>query len=609
VRWKGIIFIGILIVCIFILGILFSNYWLENKIEETGTALNGARVNIDGLEFSITDLFIRWNRLQITDPGNTMKNRIETGKCEFDLEFLPLLSKKVIIESFTVTDIRTNTDRSEDGAIEESEKLEMPSILKETAKQLEKEVSSVVSPRFSSLNKKANVDSIIKILDLKSITQISNLQSDIESQYQSWEKKISGLNMEEDLKKVESQIKSIDINNIKTADQYYAAAKKVDAIYKTINKTSKDLKEINNNLKTDIKGMTGKLKQVDDWINEDYKRALAMAKIPEINAENISKLIFGKKVVNQITTYIGYVATAREYSQSSNSEKPAKESPPRLKGQDIYFYNENARPDFWIKKLNVSGSTESDIKLSGLIDNIVSDQRQIGKTTDIALKGSNEKGVEVSLSGIFNYLTDQPSENFELSYRGFSLADYQLSNSKLLPNKIKNGTGELTSKIDLLKDKIEGKIDFTAKNLTFKSSTSGQSLNEIESIIQSVLNEISQVNFSAKVKGTSKNLSLSISSNLDEILVNQMGSILNERFKKAKDDITRRIDSEIKKHRENLNKTLSEKEKLLKTEIEKYEQMLAKETNRADSKKKEIEEIYEKEKSKIEDQIKDFFNP
>jgi uncharacterized protein (TIGR03545 family) len=609
VRWKGIIFLIVLFSCIIVLGLLFSNIWLENKIEETGTSLNGAKVDIDGLEFSLTDLFIRWDRLQITDPKSTMSNRIETGKCEFDLEFLPLLSNKFIIEAFTITDIRTNTKRSEDGAIDEDEKLKMPSFLKETTDYLENEVSSAVAPQFSSLKKQANVDSIIKTLDLKSISKISSLQKEIETSYQNWENKFSGLKIEDDLKKVESEIKAIDINNIKTADQYYAAAKKVDGIYKTINTTSKDLSGITTSLNADINKMSDQLAEVDDWIQDDYRRALSMAKIPDINAKSIGKMIFGEKVVNQITTYIGYIASAREYTRSLQSEKPEKETPPRLKGQDIYFYNQNARPDFWIKKLNLSGYTENDIKLSGLISNIVSDQRQIGEDTKINLSGKNDQGTELALKGNFNYLSDQPSENFEFQYQGFSLANYQLSKSKLLPNKIKNGTGKLISRLGLSADQIDGEIAFTGNSLKFDMAISNQKANEIEKIIQSAINGISSINFSARIKGTSEKLDLSIKSNLDDVLMQRIGSIVNELFEKARGDITRRVDAEISSHRTELNNLVSDKKELIQSQIQKYEQLLVKEKKHADTKKKEIEEIYKKEKSKIEDQIKDYFKP
>jgi uncharacterized protein (TIGR03545 family) len=609
VRWKGIIFIVVLIACIFILGILFSNIWLENKIEETGTALNGAKVDIDELEFSITELFIRWKRLQITDPGNTMMNRIETGKCEFDLEFLPLLSKKIIIESFTITDIRTNTKRTEDGAISDDENLKVPSIVRQTTDYLKKEVSSAVSPQLSSLKKKVNVDSILKVLDLKSISKISNLRNNIDTTYQSWEKRLSSLKIEEELKQVESQIKSIDVNNIKTAEQYYAAVKKVEGIYKTINAASTDLNNIQQNLKIDINKIESEMNQVDNWIKDDYKRALSLAKIPDISAQNISKLIFGEKVVNQITSYLGYIATAREYTFNSQSDQPEKKDPPRLKGQDIYFYSPNARPDVWIKKLNLTGYTENNIKLSGLISNIVSDQRQIGESTKIDIAGSNDRGAEVALKGIFDYLTDEPSENFDLQYKGFSLVDYKISKSKLLPNKIEQGTGKIAANIALLADKVKGEISFSGKNLKFGLLSSDRNLNEIEKIIQGIITNISSVEFSASLTGTSDNLSFSIKSNLDDILMNNIGSIVNKRYEKARAEITTRVDTEVNKYLAELDNLVTQKEKLLQTQVNKYEQLVNKQKNQADSKKQEIEDIYNKEKSDIENKIKDFFKP
>ena len=173
-RWKGLIFVVVLIACVFILGIIFSDSWIESKLEDTGTSFNGARVDIDNLQFSLTQLFIKWDRLQITDPDHTMKNRIETGKCEFDLEFLPLLSKKVIIESFTITDIRTDTDRTEDGAISDDEKFTTPSVFQETADYLKKEVSNVVSPQLSSLKKNANVDSVQTLHSTSTLKCLSN---------------------------------------------------------------------------------------------------------------------------------------------------------------------------------------------------------------------------------------------------------------------------------------------------------------------------------------------------------------------------------------------------------------------------------------------------
>ena len=149
-----------------------------------------------------------------------MMSRIETENCEFDLEFLPLISKKVSIESFTITGIKTNTDREEDGAIEGKEKSGVTSFVESTAEYIEKEVSSIVSPQVSALKKNTNVDSIIKILDFKSVDKMKNLQSDLENKYDEWNNKISNIQIEDDLKDVESKIKSIDVNKLKKAGKW-----------------------------------------------------------------------------------------------------------------------------------------------------------------------------------------------------------------------------------------------------------------------------------------------------------------------------------------------------------------------------------------------------
>jgi len=121
-RWKGILFLLALFGLFIILSIIFTDIWLESELEGLGNSIVGARVEIDNLDLSFTDLSISWDRLQVTNPKSTMKNMLETGNCEFDMEFLPLLSKKVIIENFAVTEVRTNTDRETDGKLSKEEK-------------------------------------------------------------------------------------------------------------------------------------------------------------------------------------------------------------------------------------------------------------------------------------------------------------------------------------------------------------------------------------------------------------------------------------------------------------------------------------------------------
>ncbi|MFC2088239.1 TIGR03545 family protein [Calditrichota bacterium] len=609
-RWKGIIFFAVLAGFILVLSLIFTDTWLETQLENAGTLVNGAKVDIDNLDFSLFGPIINWDRLQITNPKNTMKNMIESGFCEFKVEFWPLLSKKVIIENIQLSDLRTNTDREIDGKIEDItliEQIAESNYVKDTVKRLHEKAESTPALQLAGQIKSGNIDSIMAIMNIRSVKKIDSLQKNLSDQYNKWQQELTNLDYSNDLKEIEQKIKLFDVNKIKTIEDFRSALQKVEGVKSDIERISKEVENKKNNLQKDLGNVNHSVGLIDDWIAADYKNALSMAKLPEINTQNIAELIFGKSVVNQVTQYLGYVGEARSYASQFQSDKPEKKEPPRLKGQDIYFYNQYARPDFWIKNINLTGETENNIRLAGIVENIVSDQKQIETPTVIKVGGSNKSGTSLDFDGELNYLKETPNENFNLRYTGFALANTKISDSKLLPNSINKGTGRLESVFNLAGDKIDGQIKFTGQNLVFDFSKQAKPKNKFDEIILSVIKSISTVDFVAKIQGHGDNLKFSINSNLDDLFVSKLNAILGKELEAAKQKIKARIDGEVNKYREKLNSMIKEKEKLLNDEIKKYEQQVNEKKDLADKKKKEIEAKIEKEKSKQLDKVKDVF--
>jgi uncharacterized protein (TIGR03545 family) len=193
-RWKGIIFLAVLAGIFILLTILFTDAWLERQLESLGTNAVGAKVEIDGFDFSFIGLHIKWERLQVTNPKKTMKNIIDTGHCEFNMEFWPLLSKKVIIENVQVSDLRSDTDRATDGKIikkkkiEEEKKPAKPGVVSKTLDKLTDEMAKAPAFQLKTLTTKVNLDSILKILDFKTPGRVDSLKTDLTTRYASWEK-------------------------------------------------------------------------------------------------------------------------------------------------------------------------------------------------------------------------------------------------------------------------------------------------------------------------------------------------------------------------------------------------------------------------------------
>jgi uncharacterized protein (TIGR03545 family) len=607
-RWKGIIFLAVVIGIFIILSLIFTDRWLEHKIESTGTSVAGARVEVDNLDLSLTDLKIRWSRLQVCDRRNTMKNLIETGICEFDMEFWPLLSKKVIIENFAMTGFRTNTDRQTDGKIDlppAGKTPQQPGFIEKTANRLIEQVGSNATDQFSSFKQKVNVDSIMALLQIQSVSQITALQADLSQNYENWQNQLTQLNYENDLQKLNSQVKNIDVNKINTPQGFQSALKSADKIEQSLDSLNKSVKTSRAKLTSDLSNARQRIGQVDDWISADYQRAMAMAKLPDLNMQNIGKLIFGTRLVNQVNYYLNYAGMARAYTDKFKSTEPEKEAPPRLKGQNIYFYNEHARPDFWIKNMILSGQTNDGIALKGEVKNIVSDQRQIGKTTEFFVGGSKESAAAIALNGVLDYLQDQSLEQFNVKYDGFSLANTSLSESKLLPNKIQKGSGAIEAQLSLHGDQVESQIRFTGNKLSFDFGEQDQSKNEFDQIVQSIVRSIDMIDLVARIKGTKDNLVFSLNSNLDDLFVNKTKEILSKEVDEAKNKIKARVDTEVAAQRKKLDNLIKEKESQLNAQVEKYEQMVNQQKEIIETKKKEIEKSITKDKGKLEKKAKD----
>ena len=605
-RKKGLITLVIIAGIIFVLTLIFTDLWLEKKLENIGSSIVGAKVEFDDVNLSLLGMHLGWKRLQVTDPNNTMKNLIETGKCELDLEFLPLLSKKLIIENIELSDLRTGTPRETDGYIKKEKKLREDSFISKSIKSLENEMKETPAFNFADYSKKVNIDSVLALLDLQSPERIDSLKDNLENKYSHWETKLAGMEIEKEAKELEAEIKALDVKNIKTVESMQQTLQSVNEIKKSVETLSKSVSETKQELTSDLSSMKTNLTDVKDWIEADYARAMSLAKLPDINAQNIGKLIFGEKIVNQLNTYLGYVATARGYAAKFKSDEPKEKKPPRLKGQDIYFYNKNARPNLWIKQIKISGQTPDNLSLAGDILHIVSDQRIIGKPTSFSAEGSTKEDRSLSLNGELNYLEDEPQETFALNYSNFSLNNINLSDSDLLPYKIKKGSGNIEANLNLQGDTINGKIEFKSNNLTFDFGKTEKAKNKFEEIIRNVIQNTNSIHFTALIKGENDKLIFSLKSNLDELLMKSLKASLSKEVEQGKEKIRSKVDEEVNKKQTELENLIAAKDEQLLAELNRYEKIVDEQIKSADNKIAEIKK--EKLGGNLKDKLKGLFD-
>ena len=282
-RWKGILLLAILAGIVLALNLIFTDVWLERRLEKLGTSAVGAKVEIDGLDFSFRGLHLRWDSLQVADPKNTWKNIFTTGKTDFDFDLLPLLQKKVIVENLQMTSISSGTDRTTDGKKIKPAKEAKPNIITKTIDRMSEQIAQAPAFNLDDLTKKVNVDSIIKILDIRSPQKIDSLQKLVVGTYGYWDSTFAAVKWRQDLAYLESRITAMRPDEIKTIEGLQTALSTVQQVRGKVDSLQTFIKTSGDQLKNDLQVTGATVGLVDDWIKADFQRALDKARLPEFS--------------------------------------------------------------------------------------------------------------------------------------------------------------------------------------------------------------------------------------------------------------------------------------------------------------------------------------
>ena len=594
VRRKGIVILALLVVLFFVLSLIFTDRWLEKGLEKIGSSVVGARVEIEDLHFSLLGVQMRWDSLQVADPKNTWFNLISTGRCDFDIEALPLLRKKVIIRTIEVGKVRTGTKRSTDGKIDRPVKRDdgKPRFLRQTIGRLEQEVQSAPVWNLASLSRRVNVDSLMELLELSSPGRIDSLRSGYEMKFQGWRDEFQNMDLGAKTAQIDSQLRSIDVQSLKTLPDLQQAAGtlaevkvRVDSLYDWMSVTRE---RFESDLKT-----AAAVSRIDDWVKQDVSRALAMARLPDLSAQNIARFLFSAKVVNQVNRVLGLVDWVRSMAARVPAGAPEKEKPPRLKGQTIPFSRRGDLPGFWLKNLTLSGALPNGLELEGRLSDLASEPRLTATTTRLGFSGVREDRAAVNFNGELDYLNDSPREQFELQFSAMPLQSMRLSDSDLLPSRLGRGSGDLSAALQIGEQNLEGEIFFQGRDLAFDFEGEAEGLEEM---VRNIVRRTDEINFRAALVGSAEQTRFGIQSNLDDLFMENIRAAASTEVERARLKISDQVNRRVRPHQQRALEWIGTQESELRALLSDYDDRLQNEIDRLEELRNQVEQRIEREK-------------
>ena len=621
IRWSAIVPLTVLIVITYAYFAFFFDGHMKSLIEWGGYKALGSEVNVGQFKSSFTGGHVEINKIEITNAEQPQLNSLELQSVRFNINWDALLRLKFVVEEMAAEGIQLNSKRSRPGKVAPPPPPDInegPSF----TEQLQGKAVDKITKDYSD-NVLGDIASFLKSGDLNA--QLKNIEGTLEAKKvaedlnkkwtdkkQQWDQNIKQLPTEKDINSFKTRFEGIQYKNFKTPQEVESAVNQFNALKKDVDDKVKIVETTKNNLVSDVQAIQTDYQLLDQKIKSDINGLKTRFKIPQLNAGQFAKSLFMSYLTPYTIKLDHYKKMAQKYlppkySQMLDGKKNKTEKDddtiqphPREKGVTYEFPVEKGYPLFWIQKIKISSQSNAQTDfgdLTGLIQNITSNQRQIGKQTTLDVSGQFKS---MNISGIkafaaFNNIQPTPSAQFNVQVGQYGLQNLDLINSADGSIKIPQSHNSLLiagSTLGFKSYDISLKNDF--KDVKFDISAKEKIVNDI---LQQTLSTIPSFDLQASIKGEIKNLDVQVSSSLGGQLEKAFGQLLQKKVDEVNAQIKERIDKEIGQIKSQIDsQTLAIKNQ--------YGSEVTKVQNQLESQKKLADDRIQQAKKDLENQAK-----
>ena len=506
VRWSGLIAFFAVLLIVGLMWFLIVDSVVERIIERTGTAMVGAKVELDSVDLSLFPLGLTLSRLQVTDPDAPMSNAIEVARIAFRMDALNLLRRKVIIDEMTLADVRFETPRTRSGAVRQKPQETKPQPRSET----------IALPSLSV----PDPEDVLKNEQLQSVKLVEAMKTDFDTDKDRWEKRIAEVADKAKLEQYKGEVESL--RKSKGVAGILGGAQKAVQLQQNV---SKDLERIRT-LKTELEQSANQWRaRVDEATKaplEDAKRLKEKYGLSGQGATSFTRLLFGAKMADIVDSLVRWEARLRPIVQriaaarEERAKGPDVIKPIRASGLDVRFKEDFPLPDFLVRKAHASLVLNAG-ELSGQVRNITPDQPVLGMPLTFDFKGDQLKDVRsVSMTGSINRVNpDTPTDVVSLSARDYGLTGVDLTRSGDWAFELQQARMDADLHLTHKNGVIDGRVGSGFRDVKLKADAPGS---QVAAAVASTLRDIRAFRVNAEIAGTLADYTLKVTSDLDRVI-------------------------------------------------------------------------------------------
>lgn len=504
---------------------------VEMVIESEGTKAAGAKVEVAKADLSLFPASIEIKGLEVTDPDSPMTNAVTVKRIFSDIEIMPLIKSKVIINEMRMEGIRFNTPRKSSGAIPHPPGQDAAKKKNEMPPWLQQICEADNAPQFSI----PTVESILAKENLQTLQAAKDLRNKIDAAKAQWQNRLKKLPTRKDFDAYQKRLKGLKASGGLTS--FMGSATELQALRADLNKDLDRLKKAQKGFQAEINALKKQSSKLSKAPFEEAKRLKAKYALSPEGAANLSRTLFGPKACDWWKKGYQWYAILEPYLSNAGKES-APQDTPQPKEQNETQSDE--LPDFLIRQVHIDAAMDVG-QFTGQISNITSDPQIVGKPMMLKFLGRELKQIQsVNIHGILDFIQpDNPKHNFKLLVQQYALQNLNLSESGDMPLSIVKAMTDIKMDLNLSGSKLDALVNAQLDKVQMAVEEAAGS--ELNSALSEVLKDVTRFGLTALIEGNNPDYITKIESDLDRILQKAVGKIVQ----KAGDKLESQLQSAI----------------------------------------------------------------
>jgi len=352
-RWKAVVPL-VLVVALLVLGwTLFVDRLLRKGIESGGTAAVGAKVELASARIHLFRGNVTLRGLQVTNPNAPMTNIVQLDEIVADIALLPLLEKKVVVDTVAVRGLRFNTPRTTSGAIPHPGA--PPSRASKSALGWAQSVN-IPGLDLSGLGQATEL-AAVRPDSLQSLREARALAARADSMRGAFERDLRAADptpVADSAKALADRLRGASARSLGIQGTRDAIAS-VQRVLGQVRTTRDRVTSLKQRIDTAVAGLQSGAAALDRARQADYAYAQHLVKVPSLSAPDVSMALFGQMAVAKLKPVLYWTNLADHYVPPGLKPQPNPgPKRARMAGTTVRFPKLHTWPTFLLRHADAS---------------------------------------------------------------------------------------------------------------------------------------------------------------------------------------------------------------------------------------------------------------